>query len=56
MNINLIGFAKTGHTGSQDSSATQLSLQTSPATITSTSEAGEIKGGYFTSIVSIFEN
>jgi len=56
MNINLIGFAKTGHTGIQDSSATQVSSQTSLATILSTNEAGKIKGGCFTSIVSFFEN
>ena len=56
MNINLLGFAKTGHTGIQDSSATQMSSQTPLTTIMSTSEAGKIKGGCFTSIVSFFEN
>jgi len=39
----------------RDSSATQVSSQTPLATITSTSEAGEIEGGCFGSIVSCFE-
>ena len=56
MNINLISFAKTGHNGIQDISATQTSSQTPLATIMSTSEAGKIKGGCFNSIVSFFEN
>jgi len=56
MNINLIGFAKTGHIGIQDISATQTSSQKPLATTMSTSEAGKIKGGCFASIVSFFEN
>jgi len=56
MNINLLGFAKTGHTGTQDISAIQTSSQTPLATIMSTSEAGEIDSGCFCSIVSFFEN
>jgi len=39
----------------QDSSATQVSSQTPIATITSTSEAGEIEGGCFRCNVSFFE-
>jgi len=39
----------------QDTSVTQASSQTSIATITSTGEAGEIKGGCFRSNVSYFE-
>ena len=56
MNLKLIGFTKTGHNVVQDSSATQVSSQTSIATIVSTSEAGKIEGGCFGSIVSYFEN
>jgi len=56
MNINLLGFAKTGHTGIQDISATKTSSQTPLATTMSTSEAGKVEGGCFASIVSFFEN
>jgi len=55
MNLKLIGFTKTGHNVVQDSSATQVSSQTPLAMITSTSEAGEIEGGCFGSIVSFLK-
>jgi len=50
--MDLIGFAKTGQNGTQDSSATQVSSETPLATILSTSEAGKMEGGCFGSIVS----
>ena len=53
--MDLIGFAKTGQNVVRYSSATQVSSQTPIATITSTSEAGEIEGGCFRCNVSFFE-
>jgi len=54
MNIKTLGFANAGHSGTQDSSATQVSSQTPIATIMSTEEAGEVEGECFNCIVSFF--
>jgi len=56
MNIKSLDFANAGYSGTQDSSATQVSSQTPIASIMSTGEAGKIEGGCFRSIVSYFEN
>ena len=56
INIKSLGFENVGHSGTQDSSATQASSQTPLASIMSTGEAGMIVGGCFRSIVSYFEN
>jgi len=53
--MDLIGFAKTGQNVAHHSSATQVSSQTPIATILRTSEAGEIEGGCFRSIVSFLK-
>ena len=55
MILKWICFDETEHNMDQDSSATQVSSQTPIATITSTSEAGEIEGGCFRCNVSFFE-
>jgi len=56
MNPKTIGFKKTKHHWTQDRSATQVSSQTPIATILSTSEAGNIEGGCFRSIVSFLKD
>ena len=56
INIKSLGFANAGHSGTQDSSATQASSQTPLASIMSTGESGKIEWGCFRSIVSYFEN
>ena len=44
INIKSLGFPNAGHSGTQDSSATQASSQKPLASIMSTGEAGKIEG------------